>query len=120
MAAAPRAERLAMARSEVSRACNLLIAPTPQALSSCHEALRQAVAAMSEVRPHQKDPQIDPSILPVVQGLHAEIRRARQLLQNLASFYRGWERILGAMSGGYTANGNPAPVTRLGRVCCRG
>ena len=120
MASAPGAERLAMARSDVSRACNLLIAPTPQALTSCHEALRQAVAAMSEFRPHQKDRQFDPDILPAVRGLQTEIRQARQLLQNLANFYRGWERILGAMSGGYTANGDPAPVTRLGRVCCRG
>jgi hypothetical protein len=120
MAAAPGAERLAMARSDVSRACNLLIAPTPQALTTCHEALRQAVATMSELRSQKTDPQLDPDTLPAVQGLKADIRRAGRLLQNLADFYRGWERILGTMSGGYMANGNPAPVSRQGRVCCRG
>jgi len=120
MAAAPGAERLSMARSDVRRACDLLIAPTPQALTSCHEALRQAAIAVSEFRSHQTKPPFDPATLPTAQGLHADIRRARQLLQNLANFYRGWERILGAMSGGYTANGDPAPVTRQGRVCCRG
>lgn len=120
MAAAPCAERLAMARSDVSRACDLLIAPTPQALESCQEALRRAVAAMAEFRAQHKELPIEAGATPIVRGLQAEIRRARQLLQNLANFYHGWERILGTMSGGYNSKGDPAPVARLGRLCCRG
>ena len=50
---------------------------------------------------------------------HVDRLRASGLLQNLASFYRGWERILGTMTGGYTASGNPAPVARAGRLCCQ-
>ena len=120
MAAAPGAERLATARSDVSRACDLLIAPTPQALDSCQDALRRAVAAMAEFRTQHRDVPIALDAAPIVRGLQAEIRRAKQLLQNLASFYHGWERILGTMSGGYTSSGDPAPVERRGRLCCRG
>jgi hypothetical protein len=114
MTAAPCAERLAAARGEVKRACDLLIAPTPDALNSCQEALERAVSALMELRAQCRE-------VPAGAGaLRAEILGARRLLQNLAGFYRGWERILGTMSAGYTAGGDPAPVSRIGRLCCRG
>ena len=50
MTSAPGAERLAIARSEVKRACNLLIAPTPEALNTCHRSLERAVSALTEFR----------------------------------------------------------------------
>lgn len=120
MTAARDAERLATARSEVNRACNLLIAPTPEALNTCQDALQRAIAALTESRSPSHGFQAGPAVEPEARALRAEVRRAGWLLQNLADFYRGWERILGTMSGGYTANGAPAPVARLGRLCCRG
>src|SRR5580704_14027804 len=119
MTAAPSAERLAIARAEVNRACNLLIAPTPEALTGCQDALERAVFALRDFRSGCREVDLDPGDHAIVRALRAEIRRASRLLQNLAGFYRGWERILGAMSGGYTASGNPAPVARQGRLCCR-
>src|ERR1700722_7377750 len=118
MTAAPGAEWLAMARAEVNRACTLLIAPTPEALIGCQDALERAVSALQEFRLGCREVQANPGDHAIVRALSAEVMHASRLLQNLASFYRGWERILGAMSGGYTASGNPAPVARQGRLCC--
>ena len=115
MHSAPGAERLAIARSEVHRACGLLIAPTPEALKNCEDALARAVSAMQTG--------IDggePATQATARSLGVAVARAGRLLGNLAAFYHGWERILGAMSGGYTADGAPAAVSRQGRLCCRG
>jgi len=120
MSAAPGAERLAAARSEMNRACNLLIAPTPEALNTCRDSLERAVSALTEFRSLCADFPADSGAKSLACALRAEVLRARGLLQSLASFYRGWERILGTMSAGYTAGGDPAPVARVGRLCCRG
>ena len=119
MTSAPGAERLAIARSEVKRACNLLIAPTPEALTFCQDALRRAVSGLTEF-PIEYYPEVPAELATPARALRAEVLRAGRLLQSLASFYQGWERILGAMSGGYTPNGDPVPVARLGRLSCRG
>ena len=120
MIAAPAAERLATARSDVNRACDLLIAPTPEALQGCQKALMSAVSAVSEYCDLCRQARSDPAEATAVRSLRTEIHRAGRLLQNLQNFHRGWERILGAMSGGYTAGGHPAPVIRAGRLNCRG
>ena len=116
MDAARGAERLATARSEVHRACELLIASSPEALNNCQEALERAVNALKE---SQEVPP-EPGARPLALTLKTEVLRARRLMEGLATFYKGWERILGTMSGGYTSNGAPATVTRQGRLCCRG
>ena len=118
MDAAPGAERLAIARSEVRRACDLLVASTPEALQDSQNALADALAALQEFRRSQ--PPLNSAAAPLAKALRTEVIRAGRLLQNLAGFYQGWERILGAMSGGYTASGAPAAVSRQGRLCCRG
>ena len=115
MRSAPGAERLAIARSEVHRACDLLIAPTPEALKNCEEALARAVSAVQSGVAGG-----EPATAALANSLGAEITRAGRLLNNLAAFYQGWERILGTMSGGYTPHGAPAAVARQGRICCRG
>ena len=120
MPSAPGAERLIVARSEVNRACDLLIAPTPEALNSCQDALARAVSELTKFRSSCQEGSAGSNAKPLARELRAEILRAGRLLQSLAGFYRGWERILGAMSGGYTADGDPAPVARIGRLCCRG
>ena len=113
-------ERLAAAHSEVKRACNLLITPTPEALNNCQDALSRAVSALTAFRSPCVEAPAGPGVMSMACALRVEVLRARRLLENLASFYRGWERIFGTMSAGYTAGGDPAPVARKGRLCCRG
>jgi hypothetical protein len=120
MEAARGAERLATARSEVHRACELLIASSPDALNDCSEALQRAAAILREFRADIREYPQGPDARPLALQLKSDVLRAGRLMERLAVFYRGWERILGAMSGGYTSNGAPAAVDRQGRICCRG
>ena len=119
MASAHAAERLVAARSEVKRACDLLIAPSPTALEGCQNALQRAVSELTEYRKHREVPEV-PTVRHLAYGLRSEVLRASHLLKSLAQFYSGWERILGAMTAGYTASGDPGTVTRVGRLNCQG
>jgi hypothetical protein len=110
---------LAAARAELQRACGLLVASTPEAWNGCRVALEEAVAQLARFRSQPRGPESDAAVR-MAGALRKEVLLARALLQNLAAFYRGWERILGTMSGGYTSSGEPAPVSRTGRLCCRG
>jgi len=113
-------ERLVAVEAEVKRACDLLVDATPEALDRCQGALRQAVSQLVDFRETYRRLPLHAGVRSTAGGLRAEVRRAARLLESLASFYHGWERILGAMSAGYTARGDPAPVVRSGRLCCRG
>lgn len=112
--------RLTTTRSAVRHACNLLTIATPEALDGCRDTLERAISELKEFQPEGRNLPFDPAAHKMARTLQTEIVRAGRLLETLATFYRGWERILGAMSGGYTANGAPAAVSRLGRLHCRG
>jgi len=120
MPAAPAAGMLVAARSEVRRACDLLIAANPEALNRCRETLERAVSELSNFQTQCRELPAGSGARSMACALRTEVLSARRLLLSLADFYAGWERILGTMSGGYTASGDPAPVARLGRLCCRG
>jgi hypothetical protein len=119
MPSAHAAEQLVAAHSEVKRACDLLIASSPEALDRCQGALQQAVSDLAAFRKENTEVAAS-GARPVALELRREIMRAARLLQSLAGFYQGWESILGAMTAGYTASGDAAPVARQGRFCCRG
>jgi hypothetical protein len=119
MPAAPSAERLVAARSEVKRACGFLVDASPEALERCQGALERAVSELAGFRSTCAAVS-NGGARSTADGLRAEVLRAAALLQSLADFYHGWERILGAMSAGYTATGDPAAVARRGRLYCRG
>jgi hypothetical protein len=120
MPATPSSEPLVAVRDEVKRACNYLVAASPEALDRCQDALQRAVSELADFR--SKDPRIpaDAGFRSMAHGLRCEVRRAARLLQSLSDFHYGWERILGSISAGYTVHGDPAPVARSGRICCRG
>ncbi len=120
MPSAAAAELLVTAQSEVKRASDLLIAPTPEALNGCQNALQSAISQLNEYRAQHSENQPDSGAALLIKGLRTEVVRAGRLLQNLARFHQGWDRVLGSISGGYLAGGSPAPVARTGRICCRG
>ena len=120
MPAAHAADRLAAAHGEMTRACELLIVSSPEALDLCQNALERAVFELREFQPGGQSVSTDPTAKRYARNLRSEVLRAARLLENLAHFYNGWERILGSMTAGYTASGDPAPVSRQGRLCFRG
>jgi hypothetical protein len=114
------AARLAAARLEVRRACELLVEASPEALERCQGALEHAVSELGEFQSKCSAVTEIATARSTAHGLRAEVRRAAGLLQSLADFHHGWARILGAMSLGYTSTGDPATVGRQGRLYCRG
>jgi|SRR5271157_2444221 len=120
MPAAETAEHLSVARSEVKRACHLLEGASPASLEASSSALERAVSGVTDCRRGIRPGQADAHLAARVRQLRAELRHAGRLLESAADFYRGWERILGTMSGGYTAGGDPAPVARTGKLYCQG
>jgi hypothetical protein len=95
---------LAAVRADVNRACALLVAASPDALDACAAALTAATTRLRDgVAPAAKEQ---------ATGLRRDIRRARTLLEAAAAFYGNWSRRLGALTGGYRCDGQPAEVER--------
>ena len=120
MAVAQATEGLVAVRARVRRVGDLLVESSPQSWESCQEVLEGAVHALTEYREQLVHLHPDEAARSAAHGLRADVVRTARLLQSLAAFYGGWERILGTMSAGYTVSGDPAPVERRGRLCCRG
>jgi hypothetical protein len=89
-------------------------------LERCQGALERAVSELADFRSNGGVVPGNVSARSTALRLRTEVLRAARLLQSLAHFYHGWERILGTMSDGYTASGDAAPVTRRSRLCYRG
>ncbi len=110
-------KQLSQARAEVTQAVEALLSPTPQALDRCALLLQAAI----------KNVTASPSVSGETQGaleearqLQRAVRRARMLLDAAFEFHRQWNRRLGALSGGYTPEGEPAAVKPGFRLVLRG
>jgi len=96
----------------VQEASRLLMDPKP-------EALDRSAALLVEAR---RDLQravdsFNLSNSPARAGIRAELEEVRKglrghglLLERAAGFYDGWVRLRNSLTGGYTAQGEPAPV----------
>ena len=120
MAAANVVEGLSAARSQVERVCGLFVSSSPELLDGCPGLLERACSAIAELRPRLSELRGDPGALVEAYRLQFAVRHAARLLQNAGEYHAQWNRILGAMTGGYTPHGDPAPVVRPGRVCLTG
>jgi len=112
--------RLAATRAAVTRACGLLEWPSPANLDRCAGVLEKAAADLAEGRGKLREARRNAACLAEAQRLRSAIERAGTLLCKAFEYHARWNRILGAMAGGYTATGDAAPVVRRGRVLVRG
>jgi hypothetical protein len=110
-------EQLAATRAQLDAACELLIAPTPQALDQCSMILEAAGRQAAEHMPSLAEARGNGEAIAEAQRLHRSVQRARSLLENAGRFHIGWLAIRGTLTGGYTDRGEPAPVRHAGRVC---
>jgi len=113
-------EGLAAARFQVERVCGLLVAASPEFLDGCPGPLERACSVIAEFRPWLSEVQGDPDALAEAYRLQFAVRHAARLLESAWQYHAKWNRILGAMTGGYTRRGDPAPVIRPARVCLTG
>lgn len=120
MPAAEVVERLSTVRSQVDQACQLLISPTPAALDSCSRLLETAGSELAQLQPQLRQAAGNPTAQQEARRLRTAVMCVRRLLENASRFHVNWGRLLGALSAGYTARGDQAPVPRRGRICVQG
>lgn len=99
------------------QACQMLLFPTPAVLDQCCLLLEATTKDLVGLRP---EPDGTAGALAEALELHTAVRRARLLLDTACSFHLAWIKRLGALSGGYTARGEPALMDRGYRLTVRG
>jgi hypothetical protein len=103
------------ARASVREARQLLLLPTPPALTGAVAALERAIGCLETLGQSLR------SGGPAGSG-RKELRGALEevLLENAAGLYSGWARCLYTAACGYTARGEPAAPQGLQRVSVEG
>jgi hypothetical protein len=96
----------------VDHACEILLTGGEPALSVA--PLRQAIEALRGL-PSQEG--IDPTLL---RRMQTSIGRAERLVTAGAAFFAGWSQVISTHYSGYTAEGNPRPLTASGQVSLHG
>jgi hypothetical protein len=123
--------KLVTTRSDVDRACELLVTSSPECLDSCSRVLEAAGRRLAEYQPRFGAPKNSgrigdasvighATLLGEAYRLRAAVRRAASLLEGANKFHLNWSRLRDAMTGGYTGSGEPAPVPRGSRISIRG
>ena len=113
-------EQLAAARLALDRAGELLTAPSPEALDRCCSVLEETSRQLSEWQPRLAEHAGNPDALAEAWGLRRSFLRTERLLRNAGDFHANWTRLRGAMTGGYTAVGEAAPVLHGHRISLQG
>jgi hypothetical protein len=104
-------------RAQLDSACDLLLSPTPDALDRCSVLLESASHQMAACQSRIADARGDAAAIEAAWQVRRSFVRAGKLLENAARFHGDWLAVRGAMTGGYTNRGEPAPVRHTGRIC---
>ena len=113
-------EQLAAVRLELDRAGELLIAPSPEALDRCSSVLEATGRQLREWQPRLSEEAGNPEALAEAWRLRRSFRRTERLLHSAGDFHANWIRLRGAMTGGYTPEGEAAPVLHGHRISLQG
>ena len=109
-------ELLAATRAQLDAVCDLLLSPTPQAVDRCSVILETASRQMAECTAQIGSARGNPMALEAAAKLRRSCQRARTLLEAAGRFHFNWLAIRGALTGGYTDRGEPAPVRHSGSI----
>lgn len=112
------------ARASVGEARQLLVSPTPPALSGVVAALERAVGCLETLGQSLRSGGPAGSGRKELRGALEEVRRelspVRGLLENAAGLYSGWAGCLYRVACGYTARGEPTAPQELRGVWVEG
>lgn len=96
----------------VQEANQLLMEPKPEALERSAALLEQARRGLRTAVDsfNVSGPPAGAGMRAGMEELRKGLRGQSLLLEHAAGFYDGWVRLRNSMTGGYTAEGQPAPV----------
>jgi|NGEPerStandDraft_6_1074524.scaffolds.fasta_scaffold10512_2 hypothetical protein len=120
MPTAPLVEQLMSARQQLDFACHLLVKPSPQAMDCCSSVLEAAGRRLAECQPAFSQQAGNAAALQEAWRLRRTYVRTARLLQGAADFHFNWLQLRGAMTGGYTGNGESAPLMHSSRISLHG
>jgi len=115
-------ELVRQARGGVQQVVELLGRPTPEAVEECSVHLESAVGLVKQLQAQLGQPGLEsPKALRAeLEELRAELSRAGVLLAQAFEFRAGWNRVLRAMLGGYSPQGEPAVLPVSGSWAVEG
>jgi hypothetical protein len=113
-------EQLMSARRQLDFACDLLTKPSPQAVDCCSSLLEETGRHLAECQPTFSQQAGNAAALEEAWRLRRSYLRTARLLQGAADFHLNWQKLRGAMTGGYTANGESAPLLHSNRISLHG
>jgi hypothetical protein len=99
----------------VRQARQLILDASPRSLDQCVPMLEQARAGLEALRDQAAEDETRPKT-----RLLVDLRQIGSLLDNAAGFYLGWIQLRGCLTGGYSADGGPAPLEPNRRVSVEG
>ena len=99
-------------QAAIQEANRLLTDPKPEALDRSAALLEQARRGLRTAVNsfNLSTPPARAGIRAELEELQKGLRGQTLLLEHAAGFYDGWVRLRNSMTGGYTAEGEPAPV----------
>ena len=98
----------------------MLLRPTPAVMDACAARLAAAAAAMEAGRSQWPGLAGDRSAAAEARQVSRALANARRLLDSSAQFFSGWQRLRGALTGGYRADGSAAEMTAPRRIFVQG
>lgn len=95
----------------VQQASRLLTSAKPEALDRSAELLEQARRRLQTAADcfHLPNPPARAAMRAELEELHRGLHRLGLLLEHADGFYAGWVQFRNSLTGGYTAQGEPAP-----------
>ena len=109
-------EQFAGVRTQLDRACERLLTPSPEALDQCSVELESAVRQLADWQPRLAALAGNAVALEEAWEVRRCFERARRLLHGAESFHSNWMRVRGSMSSGYTPTGEPGPGLQGSRI----
>jgi hypothetical protein len=106
----------------VRQARQLILDASPRSLDQCVPMLEQARAGLEALRDQAAQDETRPKtrLLVDLSKLQRDLAQIGSLLDNAAGFYLGWIQLRGCLTGGYSADGGPAPLEPNRRVSVEG
>ena len=113
-------ERLSAVGSEVERVAALLVFPAPDNLDRCAQHLESVSTELRDLRSQLTQSGANRDYFAEARRIRRGAMRTAHLLDRAAQFHQGWNRMLGAMCGGYQAGGSVVPIVRPSRFRVEG